>query len=160
MFRVVRFGMDDAFMADARAIRDVVFCQEQHVSPEEEWDGLDPICEHFLILDGDEALGTARLRNYAGMGKIERVAVLQEHRGRKAGWDLMQAVIDRAREREFPAAKLNAQVAVEAFYAALGFVAEGERFVEADIEHIRMTLSLSPPPYGAWPRERTRPKAG
>ena len=152
MFRLVRFGMDDAFMADAhlgqvRAIRNAVFCQEQRVSPAEEWDGLDPACEHFLILDGDDALGTARLRDYTGTdgerwAKIERVAVLAEHRGRKAGWHLMEAVISRARERGFATAILNAQVAVEAFYAALGFVSAGERFVEADIEHIRMTRKL------------------
>lgn len=142
MFRVVRFAVDDAFMTDARRIRDVVFCQEQHVSAEEEWDGLDPACEHFLILDGDEALGTARLRAYIGVAKIERVAVLSEHRGRKAGWDLMLAVVARAKDRGFPAAMLNAQVAVEGFYAAMGFVAEGERFVEADIEHVRMTRRL------------------
>lgn len=147
MFRVVRFGMDDASMADAhlgqvRVIRNVVFCQEQHVSPEEEWDGLDPTCEHFLILDGGEALGTARLRDYDGVAKIERVAVRMEHRGRRAGWDLMEAVIDRARERGFTTAMLNAQVTVEAFYAAMGFISEGERFVEADIEHIRMTRTL------------------
>ena len=142
MFRVVQFTVDDAFMTDARRIRDVVFCQEQHVSAEEEWDGLDPSCEHFLILDGDEALGTARLRDYDGVAKIERVAVLAEHRGRKAGWDLMEAVIARAKARKFPTAMLNAQVAVETFYAALGFVSEGAHFMEADIEHVRMTRAL------------------
>lgn len=143
MFRVVRFAVDDAFMTDAREIRDVVFCQEQHVSAEEEWDGLDRACEHFLILDGDEALGTARLRDYHGVAKIERVAVLAEHRDRKAGRDLMKAVITRAKDRGFPTAMLNAQVAVEGFYAALGFVAEGDHFVEAEIEHVRMTRPLS-----------------
>jgi predicted GNAT family N-acyltransferase len=142
MFRVVRFAMDDALMADARAIREQVFCREQHVSAEEEWDGLDPVCEHFLIFDGAAALGTARLRDYGGVGKIERVAVLRQHRGRKAGWDLMQAVIGRTRERGFPSAMLNAQVAVEGFYAALGFISEGEHFIEADIEHVRMTRRL------------------
>jgi predicted GNAT family N-acyltransferase len=147
MFRVVRFNMDDTFMVDARAIRNVVFCQEQHVSPEEEWDGLDPSCEHFVILEGDDAIGAARLRDYEGpdgkrWAKIERVAVLREHRGRKAGWDLMDAVIGRAKERGFTTAVLNAQLAVEDFYEALGFAAEGEHFVEADIEHIRMTRAL------------------
>ena len=142
MFRVVWFGMDDDYMADARSIRNAVFCQEQHVSPEAEWDGLDPSCEHFVILDGDEAIGAARLRDYEGVAKIERVAVLQDHRGRKAGWDLMKAVIGRAKARGFTTATLNAQVAVEGFYEALGFTPEGKRFVEADIEHIRMTRTL------------------
>ena len=85
MFRVIRFGIDDAFMADARAIREVVFCREQHVSAEEEWDGLDPTCEHFLIFDNDEAIGVARFRDYKGLAKIERVAVLAEHRAPMPG---------------------------------------------------------------------------
>ena len=147
MVRVVSFGMDDGYMADARGIRNAVFCQEQHVSPDAEWDGRDPACEHFVILDGDEAIGAARLRDYEGAdgkkwAKIERVAILAEHRGRKAGWDLMEAIIDRARERGFTAVMLNAQVAVEAFYAALGFRPEGARFMEEEIEHIRMTRPL------------------
>ena len=142
MFRVVRLTVDDALMAEARRIRTTVFCGEQQVPPDLEWDGADPACEHFLILDTDTALGTARLRDYHGMAKIERVAVLKPNRGSKAGWVLMEAVIARAKERGFATALLNAQVAVEGFYTAMGFASEGERFVEADIEHVRMTRQL------------------
>ena len=129
-------------MAKARRVRTEVFCREQQVPPEIEWDGLDATCEHFLILDGDTAIGAARLRDYGGMAKVERVAVLAPHRGRKAGWALMEALIARARGRGFTRMMLNAQVAVEGFYTAMGFAAEGERFVEADIEHVRMTRGL------------------
>ncbi|MBX7200014.1 MAG: GNAT family N-acetyltransferase [Rhodospirillaceae bacterium] len=142
MFRVVHFGPDDTRMADARRIRTEVFCGEQQVPPHLEWDGQDAVCDHFLIFDGDAAIGVARLRSYRGMAKIERVAVLAAHRGRDAGWDLMEAVLARAKARGFVKAMLNAQVAVEAFYAAMGFVSEGDRFMEADIEHVRMTRAL------------------
>lgn len=147
MFRVVHFPVDDArlnekLMADARRIRTIVFCGEQRVPPELEWDGLDPACDHFLILDGDTAIGAARLRDYHGQAKAERVAVLADHRGRKAGWVLMEALIARARARGFETVVLNAQVAVEGFYRAMGFTPEGAHFLEADIEHVRMTLKL------------------
>ena len=142
MLRVVLFTPDDARMAAARRIRTEVFCGEQRVAPEIEWDGRDAVCDHFLILDGDTPIGAARLRDYHGSAKVERVAVLASHRGRGAGRDLMAAVIARAKARGFAAVTLNAQVAVEGFYAAMGFAAESDRFVEADIEHVRMTLRL------------------
>ena len=147
MLRVVHFSLDeaegnDARMADARRIRTAVFCGEQRVPPEIEWDGLDPACDHFLIFDGDTAIGAARLRDYHGRAKIERVAVLAAHRNRKAGWALMEAVLAHARKQGYATAMLNAQVAVEGFYTAMGFVPEGGRFVEANIEHVRMTRGL------------------
>jgi predicted GNAT family N-acyltransferase len=37
---------------------------------------------------------------------------------------------------------LNAQRRAEPFYAANGYVAEGGTFLEAGIEHIRMTKAL------------------
>lgn len=142
MFRVDHFGPEDPRMAEAKRIRSEVFCGEQRVPPDLEWDGLDPACDHFLIFDGDTAIGVARLRAYNDMAKIERVAVLGTHRGRNAGWVLMEAVLTRAKTRGFAKALLNAQVAVEGFYAAMGFVSEGGRFIEADIEHVRMMRAL------------------
>ena len=46
--RCDRFRIDDPRMAAARAIREVVFCREQGVSAEEEWDGKDAESDHFL----------------------------------------------------------------------------------------------------------------
>jgi predicted GNAT family N-acyltransferase len=141
--RCDRFGIDDPRMAAARTIREVVFCREQGVSAEEEWDGKDSESDHFLISDGDTAIGTARTRTYGpGAAKIERVAVLKGHRGRGAGRAVMDAVLEHLRASGFTTAILNAQVAVEDFYKDMGFVSEGEHFWEAEIEHVRMTKRL------------------
>ncbi len=123
-------------MEAALAIRRDVFCREQGVDETEEIDGLDPICRHYLArLDGD-AVGTARTRQLDnGDVKIERVAVIKPLRGGGIGKALMGralADIDSGR------AVLNSQLAVESFYAELGFAAEGEVFQEAGIDHIRM----------------------
>ena len=123
-------------MAAARHIRDVVFCQEQGVSAAEEWDGTDDACEHFLLTDGDEVLACARVRPYGpDTFKIERVAVLKEHRGRGIGAAIMEEVMARVGGATMV---LNAQTAVEGFYGRLGFVAEGAVFQEAGIDHIKM----------------------
>ncbi|MDX2221098.1 MAG: GNAT family N-acetyltransferase [Rhodospirillaceae bacterium] len=136
---------DRAARAACFAVRKAVFCVEQQVPEHLEWDGLDDACRHFLAEDGGVAVGTARLRPYDNgtAAKIERVAVLRTARGRGIGLLLMQAALDDAWARGFAAAVLNAQTAVEGFYAQLGFRSEGEVFVEAGIPHIHMRLTLA-----------------
>lgn len=124
----------------ASEIRRVVFIEEQQVPQEEEWDGRDHDCRHFLAVDtAGQTLGTARL---LPDGHIGRVAVLSEARGRGVGLALMEAVIASARHRGDKKVMLAAQIQALAFYARQGFVAEDDTFMEAGIPHRNMTLSL------------------
>jgi predicted GNAT family N-acyltransferase len=123
-------------MAAARHIRDLVFCQEQGVSADVEWDDHDEASEHFLLYDGESAIACARVRPYGpGTFKIERVAVLKEHRGSGIGAAIMEAIMVHLGAATLA---LNAQTAVERFYSRLGFVSEGAVFQEAGIDHIKM----------------------
>ncbi|MBR9905666.1 MAG: GNAT family N-acetyltransferase [Gammaproteobacteria bacterium] len=124
----------------ASEIRRRVFIEEQSVPQEEEWDGLDPECQHFLALLDGQPVGTARLLPDAHIG---RVAVLSDARGTGIGVLLMQAAIETARHAGHPQVVLSAQVHALAFYQRLGFVAHGEEFLDAGIPHREMTLSLS-----------------
>lgn len=83
--------------ADIRRIREAVFIAEQHVPPELEWDSEDPTAVHFLALEGDYPIGTARL---LPDGTIGRVSVLKDWRGLKVGDALMNAVIVEAQNRD------------------------------------------------------------
>ena len=47
--------------ADIRRIREAVFIAEQNVPAELEWDSDDNDAIHFLAVEGDYAIGTARL---------------------------------------------------------------------------------------------------
>ncbi|MCE8019529.1 GNAT family N-acetyltransferase [Halomonas sp. MCCC 1A11036] len=123
----------------AGEIRRVVFIEEQRVPLEEEWDGRDDECRHFLALRGDNALGTARL---LPDGHIGRVAVLREARGLGIGAALMQTAIDTACRLGHAQVELAAQTHALAFYESLGFVAFGEVFMDAGIPHRNMRLSL------------------
>ena len=126
--------------AAASDIRRRVFIEEQQVSQEEEWDGRDDACLHFLAQRGNTALGTARL---LPDGHIGRVAVLQEARGMGVGAALMQAAIAAAQHQGHPAVELTAQTHALAFYERLGFTAFGDIFLDAGIPHRRMRLALS-----------------
>lgn len=124
-------------------IRRTVFCQEQNVPESIEWDGLDAGCHHVLLRVDGLAVGTARTRPYGvNLFKIERVAVLKSHRGQGLGQVLMRHILAHARASGASHAVLNAQLAVQDFYAGLEFVAEGPEFVEADIPHVHMRMKL------------------
>ncbi|GAA5169984.1 MULTISPECIES: GNAT family N-acetyltransferase [Halomonadaceae] len=124
----------------ASEIRRQVFIEEQAVPQEEEWDGRDDECLHFLArLDG-QPVGTARL---LPDGHIGRVAVLAAGRGRGIGLALMQAAIEAARERGHAHAELAAQTHALAFYRRLGFEAYGPEFLDAGIAHRNMRLDLA-----------------
>ena len=62
------------------AIRSAVFLAEQGCPYEEEFDGNDFCASHFLVFEGRRAVGTLRLRWFAGFAKLERVSMLPSHR--------------------------------------------------------------------------------
>lgn len=90
---------------------------------------------HFLALEGDFPIGTARL---LPDGQIGRVSVLKDWRGLKVGDALMQAVIGEAEKRGLKQLMLSAQVQATAFYERLGFSIVSEEFLEAGIPHVDM----------------------
>ncbi|WP_313741376.1 GNAT family N-acetyltransferase [Pseudomonas sp.] len=121
--------------AELRRIREAVFVAEQQVPPELEWDADDQSAVHFLALEGDYPVGTARL---LADGTIGRVSVLKDWRGLKVGDALMQAVIREAETRQLTPQKLSAQVHAAAFYERMGFRVVSEEFLEAGIPHVDM----------------------
>ncbi|CAM3450419.1 GNAT family N-acetyltransferase [Halomonas lysinitropha] len=123
----------------ASEIRRRVFIEEQQVPQEEEWDGRDADCRHFLALHDGTPLGTARLLPDAHIG---RVAVLAEARGLGIGVALMRAAIEAARRDGHARVELAAQTHALAFYEPLGFLAHGDEFLDAGIPHRNMHLVL------------------
>ena len=139
---------------DLRSIREPVFVIEQQVPIEEEWDALDPHCQHVIARDAQhQPIGTGRLTPER---KIGRMAVLRDWRGRGVGDALLQALIARARELGWTEVSLNAQVGALGFYEKFGFVPYGERFEEAGIQHLAMRLALDPTPPAPRPPARVR----
>ena len=128
----------------SQKIREIVFCDEQKVSKQIEFDGLDEVCDHFLILKKNNPVGTARLREKEpGIFKIERVAVLKKERLNGAGKLLMNEVIKYAlNNQSLKILILHSQVEVKNFYQKLGFKEEGKEFFEDGIPHIKMIFEI------------------
>jgi len=122
-----------------QAIRKSVFIDEQRVPKELEWDGRDTECTQFLASHNSIPVATARL---TPDGQIGRMAVLKDFRGRGFGSQLLAAVIEQAKSAGHQQVFLHAQVNVIKFYLQYGFMAEGDVFIDAGIEHRSMRLSL------------------
>ena len=121
-------------------IRKKVFCEEQKISADIEFDNLDDICEHFLVFNDQIAIATARVRKKEDcVYKIERVAVLISYRKLKVGTLLIKKIIDQYQKIDKKnSIILHSQVSVQNFYKNLNFISNGKEFNEDGILHIAM----------------------
>jgi predicted GNAT family N-acyltransferase len=139
----VRPARDASEVDAAMDLRVRVFCGEQGVDPEEEMDELDHESTQIVGLDDTGVIATCRVRDLGdGEWKLERMAVEQRLRGLGVGGRLLAGAEREARERGAAEIVLHAQRSAEPFYAARGYVAEGDTFVEAGIEHVAMRKAL------------------
>ncbi|MBL9054078.1 MAG: GNAT family N-acetyltransferase [Tabrizicola sp.] len=130
-------------IALCQRLRRAVFIDEQGVSEEDEVDGLDPEAIHLLAFDGERPVGTARMLVKGETGKIGRVCVLSEARGTGLGAALIRACLEELRRVPgVSAALLGSQSHATGFYEKLGFVVEGEEFIDAGIPHRHMRRAL------------------
>ncbi len=132
----------EAMWDACRAIRQVVFVEEQRCPPEEEWDAYDDTARHMLLTVDGVPAGTARWRTTVYQtkpaAKLERFAILPAFRGRGLGRALVAWVSADALRAGFATQVLSAQAHLEGFYASFGFTRCGPNFWEAGILHVPM----------------------
>ena len=122
------------------ALRTAVFVDEQRVPPEDEIDGRDPDSLHVVAeTHAGTVIGTGRL---LPEGRIGRMAVASDWRGRGVGRLLLRALIEEARARGIERVTLHAQVTAIGFYERSGFAAHGPVCDDAGIAHRAMSLEL------------------
>jgi len=138
---MIRIAVTDD-IATCRALRRVVFIEEQGVSEADELDDLDGVAVHLLATVDGRPMGSARIIPGNGYGKIGRVCVLAEARGTGLGAALMREAVQECRRLGLKTARLGAQTHALGFYEALGFEAVGPVFDDAGIPHREMILTL------------------
>ncbi|MCY4334264.1 MAG: GNAT family N-acetyltransferase [Litoreibacter sp.] len=130
-------------LATCLTIRRVVFIEGQDVPEEEEVDGKDPDCLHYIMRKDGRAIATARVLPMEEKAKIQRVAVLEDARSSGIGSILMRAILDDLRSNHpFQKAILGSQTHAIGFYEKLGFTAYGPVYDDAGIPHRDMELTL------------------
>ncbi|MBN2316833.1 MAG: GNAT family N-acetyltransferase [Sedimentisphaerales bacterium] len=124
--------------SELTSIRRAVFVEEQNVPERIELDGKDSECWHVLASDGEgKPIGTARMDKN---GKVGRMAVLCEYRGRGVGRKILKAIMDYGRSKGITDFHLSAQIGAVGFYETMGFERSGGEFEEAGIIHVNMKI--------------------
>ncbi len=146
---------DQSDKKKAFEIRNSVFCEEQKVSKEIEFDGLDQFCNHYLAKINELPIGTARVREQKkGTFKIERMAVLKRYRKKGVGRAIIEKILKHyLKFNNINKLILNSQIEAKDFYKKFGFVEVGKEFVEANIKHQKMIYEAKMvPAHGLEPR--------
>jgi len=129
---------DNTLMEIAKYIRCEVFVKGQNVPFEEDWDKAES--ENYLIYDNDKPVGTMRWRDIGDKIKIERVAVLEECRGKGIASFLLKEVMKEIKSKTLKPITLHSQLLAIPLYERLGFKQYGDLFYEANIPHYAMKL--------------------
>jgi YbgC/YbaW family acyl-CoA thioester hydrolase len=140
----VKVGSWAELGAQAQAIRQAVFVEEQKIPAEMEWDSADESCVHAVAYNRlGLALATGRLLEHVpGVAKIGRMAVISALRGSRVGREVLEALMQAGRERGDREVLLHAQLSAEGFYTRAGFQRRGPVFDEAGIAHVEMVRAL------------------
>ena len=127
------------------AIRTEVFVNEQMCLPSEEFDELDAVAKHYLLLEEEIPVATGRYRKTDKGIKVERIATLETARGKGYASLVVNHILAEASVAHPDCGYfyLHAQVSVMPLYGSLGFKPYGHRFIEADIVHQAMELSVA-----------------
>jgi YbgC/YbaW family acyl-CoA thioester hydrolase len=140
----VQVGAWRELRAAAQALRFEVFVEEQKVPLEMEADAADASAVHAVARNRfGLTLATGRMVQQApGVARIGRMAVVKSLRGGGVGAQVLEALLQSARERGDQQVVLHAQLTAVPFYLRAGFAFNGPQFEEAGIAHIEMSKPL------------------
>lgn len=122
-----------------RAVRTVVFIDEQFVTPEFEWDEIDANAVHLLAMIENQPIACLRIIDYT---KVGRMAVLKEWREKGVGMALLRKATQICQKHGSKCVKLSAQTHAIGFYEKAGFVQVSDEYCDVDIPHVDMQLDL------------------
>ena len=129
-------------LSQLKNIREKVFIQEQKVTHQLEWDGMDEKAIHFLVFTDKAAIGCARAIVIKDHMQLGRMAVLKEYRGQGIGGALIEKAMTIAKLNQLSAIYISAQCHAIDFYKKFGFEVTSDIYLDAEIPHRDMTLDF------------------
>jgi predicted GNAT family N-acyltransferase len=126
-------------------IRKEVFVEEQGFPLEfefDEFDTLNALSEHILVYYNEKPVGTGRLRVVDGLGKLERICILEPYRKFGLGKIILKTLEEIAKEHGITQVKLHGQTQAEGFYKKLGYRTSSDIFMEDGGPHLLMIKEL------------------
>ena len=135
---------DNEILEQLFSLRRKVFVEEQGVPPELERDEEDLSAFHAAVIQNGEVIGTGRLVVKGSSGKIGRMAVAEEWRGKGVGSMTLGKLLEIGDEKRLAQICLHSQLQAKPFYLKHGFKPIGDIFEEAGILHQEMILFITP----------------
>lgn len=140
---LLKLDFHDSSFSNIKKIRKEVFTTEMGISELELFDDYDKTCDHYIIFDGKQAVGSVRCVKINDHVKLERMAILPYFRKKNYGKESIIQLTELYRCLGFSKIILDSVFSVRNFYKKCGFVEEGDIFLRVGLDHIRMSLSLS-----------------
>ncbi|NUM51573.1 MAG: GNAT family N-acetyltransferase [Flavobacteriales bacterium] len=134
---IIRIKDSDAEAEAMFHIRRKVFVEEQLVSETEEFDEFEETSNHYILYLNENPVACARWREVDDKIKLERFAVLKEHRKQGLGGLVLERILQDILSIGKPI-YMHAQIHAIPFYKKFNFIKKGELFTECGIEHFTM----------------------
>jgi predicted GNAT family N-acyltransferase len=139
-FTIEQVSWDSPKQALLKAVREVVFIEEQHVPLYIEWDEFDQDAIHLLALDAyGKAIGCARILK---KGRIGRMAVMPDWRGQGLGLALLDEAMKICKSLGMQSVAISSQTHAIKFYEKAGFTVTSEAYIDANIWHVDMQRTI------------------
>ena len=139
---ILQLNFNDKDFLHVQNIRNSVFNIELGISESELFDKHDETCNHFLIFNGKNVVGSVRIRSMGQTIKLERMAILKKFRMKNFGKNCILKIREYYSSKNFSQLVLDSIYSVRGFYKKCGFIEEGHIFKRVGIDHIRMSLTL------------------
>ena len=139
---ILKLNFNDEDFSYIRNIRKSVFNIELGISESELFDKYDETCDHFLIFNGKNVVGSVRIRSMGQTIKLERMAILKNFRIKNYGKNCILQIKEYYSPKNFSQIILDSIYSIRGFYKKCGFIEEGEIFQRVGIDHIRMSLTF------------------
>ena len=137
---------DNNILNDALEIRKKVFTDEKSVPRNIEHDKYDEsldLCDHFIIIYNDIKVGTLRCLNVGdNTVQLQRFCFLKDYRNLGLGKKTLTFIEDFYKNQGINSIIMDAKYQVSGFYEKCGYIKRSEIFVEAGIEHVKMSKNL------------------
>ena len=128
----------DKLPSEAIMIRKLVFVEEQGFRNEFDEIDEDDKTKHIVVYKDSEPIGTCRFYKKEGEYNIGRIAVVKKYRGKGVGAIVVHYAEEKIFEMGGTVISLSAQVRTKSFYEKIGYVGEGNIYLDEMCPHIRM----------------------
>ncbi len=133
----------DEDISDCLEIRKKVFCEEQKIKEETEFDSLDTKAAHLLMLEDGVPAGTGRITKVNNrVLHFGHIAILKDARKKGLGKKLLEEMIRKTKETHVEKITINAQTHAVDFYKKLGFEVDGCERSNGEFSYVPMARDL------------------